>query len=152
MKRRTGIKLKLKKFEKDNFRADLLPKHCQYVTTFIQSISFWRWSETGLLWVTMCKMGLLTTYFEIQRGVCMQTILTREPLIFVFQGFSGIRKMWVPARNVLDIFWLAIFFLTFSTFLFYIGYTNFQTSSQSIWLSHSNGCRMTRGFWRTIPL
>ena len=74
------------------------------------------------------------------------SILTREPLIFVFYGPSGIRKTRVPAWNFLRHFFISHLFKTFKT-LFHIRYTNFQTTWLSIWLSHINGCRMTRAFW-----
>ena len=36
----------------------------------------------------------------------MQTIQTREPLIFVFQALSGMRKIRVPAQNFPEFFFL----------------------------------------------
>ena len=43
--------------------------------------------------------------------ICMTKILTHKTLIFVFQGPSGMGKIWVPALNV-----LTFFIAYFSTF------------------------------------
>ena len=43
-------------------------------------------------------------------------------------------------------------FLNIINHFFHIGYTNFQTTCRSIRLSHINGCRMTRGFWKKLHL
>ena len=48
-------------------------------------------------------MILRSLYYWIQ-GI-FATVLTREPLIFVFQGPSGMRKTWVPALNSPDFFY-----------------------------------------------
>ena len=78
---------------------------------------------------------------RIQGGICMQTILMRKPLIFVFQGPNG--NIWVPARKFpeTDIFFIGHF--KKNSKFFYIRYTNFQTTCMSICLLHINGCRMT---------
>ena len=41
--------------------------------------------------------------------ICMHTILTRAPLIIVFQWPSGMRKIWVDALNFPPIFYLQFF-------------------------------------------
>ena len=81
----------------------------------------------------------LAIYSWIQRGICTQTIMTREPLIFVFRKPSGIRKIRVPARNFPDIF-IFIFIGHFKTFLKKISQRVHQLKKK---LVRVYGCRMS---------